>query len=272
MLAALGYYRDFINDHPLTKTRKLAAWGRIARWQIRSRLSDEVLVPWVGGTKVLARRGMLGITGNIYAGLHDFAGMGFTIHFLREGDLFADVGANVGSYTVLAGGVCKARVVAFEPDPNAAATLRRNIRLNDIEGEVIEAAASDHNGGGFLDTSDDDTKQHVADIGIPIALRTLDSALSKTPTFIKIDAEGHDASVLAGASRLIADPALKAVLVEDWGAVASLKAAGFSCFRYDPLARSFEPRERSWLCIRDLAVAEARIRSAPRLTVLGRSV
>ena len=31
------------------------------------------------------------------------------LHFLQEGDLFLDIGANVGTYTVLASGVCRAR-------------------------------------------------------------------------------------------------------------------------------------------------------------------
>jgi hypothetical protein len=42
------------------------------------------------------------MSGNIYAGLHEFGDMAFVLHFLRAGDLFADVGANIGSYTVLA--------------------------------------------------------------------------------------------------------------------------------------------------------------------------
>jgi hypothetical protein len=36
-------------------------------------------------------------TGNLYVGLHEFEEMAFLLHFLRRGDLFADVGANVGS-------------------------------------------------------------------------------------------------------------------------------------------------------------------------------
>jgi hypothetical protein len=49
-----------------------------------------------------ATSGMTGATGNLYVGLHEFEEMAFLLHFLRPGDLFADVGANVGSYTILA--------------------------------------------------------------------------------------------------------------------------------------------------------------------------
>ena len=99
----------YIAGHPLTRDRKLRAFSRLLRWQVESRLRHEVIVPWVEGTRLAARRGMAGATGNIYCGLHEFEDMAFVLHFLRPGDFFADVGANIGSYTVLASGVCKAR-------------------------------------------------------------------------------------------------------------------------------------------------------------------
>ena len=88
---------------------------------------------------------MTGATGNIYAGLHEFADMAFTLHFLRPDDLFMDVGANVGSYTLLASGVCKARTISFEPYPETMAALRRNIDL-ELESAGIEFI--DANGAG----------------------------------------------------------------------------------------------------------------------------
>ena len=57
---------------------------------------------------------MYGATGNIYCGLHDFEEMSFLMHFLRAGDVFADVGVNVGAYSMLAASV-GARAIAFEP-------------------------------------------------------------------------------------------------------------------------------------------------------------
>ena len=48
---------------------------------------------------------MTGATGNIYCGLYEFLDMAFLLHFLRNGDLFGDIGSNIGSYTVLATGL-----------------------------------------------------------------------------------------------------------------------------------------------------------------------
>jgi FkbM family methyltransferase len=56
--------------------------------------------------------------------------MALTVHLLREGDLFVDIGANVGSYTVLASGVLRAWAEALEPAPVTADILELNVRVN----------------------------------------------------------------------------------------------------------------------------------------------
>ena len=76
---------------------------------------------------------MTGATGNIYTGLHEFTDMMLTLHFLRRGDLFLDIGANVGTYAVLASGVCGADTWAFEPDPGTVSDLKRNLAINGLE-------------------------------------------------------------------------------------------------------------------------------------------
>ena len=132
MIDELAHVARFIARHPLTRRHRAAAFLRFIRFQLRARLNEEVIVPWIEGTGLIVRRGMTGATGNVYAGLHDYSEMAFLLHFLRPNDLFYDVGANVGSYTVLASGVCRARTLAFEPDPEAAAALRRNVEFNGL--------------------------------------------------------------------------------------------------------------------------------------------
>jgi hypothetical protein len=105
----------FIVSHPLNRGRPLSALGRFAAWQIASRLRSEIEFELIEGAKLIVSRGMTGATGNIYCGLHEFVEMGFLLHLLRPDDLFLDVGANIGTYTILGAGVCKARTIAFEP-------------------------------------------------------------------------------------------------------------------------------------------------------------
>jgi len=76
-----------------------------------------VLVPWVGSTSQVIETGMTGATMNLYYGLHEAADMAFVLHALRPDDVFLDVGANVGTYSILVSGVAQARTTALEPIP-----------------------------------------------------------------------------------------------------------------------------------------------------------
>ena len=128
---------DFVLHHPLSRKRKLANVGRLFAWQIGSRLvPGPVAVDFVNGSKLLVRSGMTGATGNVYVGLHEFSEMALVLHFLRPDDLFVDIGANIGSYTILAAAAAGAACVAFEPGSEAFAWLKLNVALNSVEGRV----------------------------------------------------------------------------------------------------------------------------------------
>jgi FkbM family methyltransferase len=188
MLAEMRRLNEFLATHPLSRGRRLSTAVRVLRWQIASHIHDEVIVDWIGGTRFAARCGMTGITGNIYAGLHEFPDMAFVLHFLRAGDLFADVGANVGSYTILASGVVGCRTVAFEPDPVTAAALERNISLNHIAERVETRMAAVGERDGLVRFSVGlDTENHIvtaADTpGRDVSIQTLDQALFNRALF-----------------------------------------------------------------------------------------
>ena len=104
----------FITDHPLNRGQKFKSLLRFVKWQIGSRCVPGVVgYDWINGSKFLVKRGETGLTGNIYTGLHEFADMVFLLHFLRDSDLFVDIGANVGSYTILACSAVGASQVAL---------------------------------------------------------------------------------------------------------------------------------------------------------------
>lgn len=65
---------------------------------------------------------------------------------LRDGDVFVDIGAHIGLYSLIASCVVgeRGRVIAVEADPVTAAILRRNVGRNGGRNiEVIEAGVSD---------------------------------------------------------------------------------------------------------------------------------
>src|SRR5688572_299749 len=103
MIARLLLPLKFIWNHPLASRNKALAFWKFSAWQFRQLfMPGSVLVPFVEQSRLLVTKGMKGATGNIYNGLVEFEDMAFILHVLRPGDSFADVGANVGAYTILA--------------------------------------------------------------------------------------------------------------------------------------------------------------------------
>ena len=232
----------FIVSHPLNRDRPLSALGRFVAWQILSRLRAEIEFEWIEGAKLIVSRGMTGATGNIYCGLHEFVEMSFLIHLLYPDDLFLDIGANVGSYTVLAAKVCKARAIAFEPDPNTARALRRNIAINHLNAlSDVRGAALGEVHGQIAFTVGLDTMNRVArpdDKATQVVpIRRLDDfAEAAAPTLIKLDVEGFEEQVLAGAPGVLGSPSLLAVQSElcTPNIQRTLQSFGFERQFYDP--------------------------------------
>ncbi len=230
----------------MNRGRPISTLARFAKWQVQSRLQEELIFDWIDGAKLAVRRGMTGATGNIYCGLHEYVDMRFVLDTLQAGDLFVDIGANVGSYTVLASKVCGARTIAVEPDPDTAHFLRRNIEVNGIGDQVrvVEAALGASAGTASFTVGRDTMNQvaHPGDANVrEVVLNTLDNVLEgQVPRIIKIDVEGFEAEVLTGAAQTLADERLKAIITEtlDRDVLQVLGRAGFTKAYYDPEERA----------------------------------
>ncbi len=138
-----------------------------------------------------------------------------TRRLLRGGSTMLDIGANAGFHAISAGLLYRS-VIAFEPTPATFARLERNIALSqlpnvralaialsDREGEASFAINPAHCGANRLA----DAPGAAAGQTVTVRLRTLDSldaAASVGPIdFMKIDVEGHECEVIAGASKVI---------------------------------------------------------------------
>jgi FkbM family methyltransferase len=293
VLTALVRTSRFIASHPLTRDRKLAAFARLARWQLESRLRSEVVVTWIAGTRLAVRREMHGVTGNIYCGLHEFTEMAFTLHLLRAGDLFADIGANVGSYTVLAAGVCGARVVAVEPGSAAGTALAKNIALNKLGDHVsVEAVALGDTFGELPFSLGQDPTNHVLsdrdEHCQKVRQTTVDLLFAdETPLAMKLDVEDYEAAVLAGAPATLANPGLRALIVElngsgsrygfnDQDTHRNLLRCGFTAYNYDPKSRLLAPQDglssQNTIYVRDLDWIQYRLKKAQSFNVFNREI
>jgi FkbM family methyltransferase len=276
----------FVWTHPLNSSGRIAALGRVARWQLASRLvAGPMALPFVEGTSLFASRGMTGATGNWYCGLHEVREMAFVLHLLRRGERFLDVGANVGSYTVLAAGGAGALVTSVEPIPRTFAHLHRNVALNGLSNTVIawQGGLSDSM-GTLRFTTDLDAVNHVLrederEPAVEVAVRTLDDLVGEiAPTLIKIDVEGYERPVLMGATRTLADPRLLAVVMETNGSGARYGVADdelmtlmarneFAPYTYDPFERrllGLVSRVGNTIFVRDTGAVDRRLRTARR--------
>lgn len=184
-----------------------------------------------------------------------------TIEWLGQfaGDeVLVDVGANIGLYSIMAAarGV---RVFAFEPESQNYALLNRNIYLNGMGERVTAycAALSDRAGFSTLFLSAFSAAGSCHSFGESVDFRalpmqaaftqgcystTLDEMIASgampVPDHIKVDVDGIEHRVLAGAARTLRDPRVKSVLVEvntaledHWQLVDRLLELGFDYSR-----------------------------------------
>jgi FkbM family methyltransferase len=228
---------------------------------------------------------MTGATGNIYVGLHEFADMMLPLHLLREGDLFLDIGANVGSYTVLASGICRAKTWAFEPDPGTILHLKRNIAINSLDTLVkVYGFALGVEQREIAFTVGLDTVNRIAPVNDKnvrmVRLERLDNVIADfQPLMIKVDVEGAEEGVLQGAKALIANPCLKVVELETvtLESASILSRNRFERAYYDPFSHRLnrEPidlKSSNSLFIRDWSVVATRLATAKRVQILGHQV
>lgn len=283
-----------IAEHPLHRARRLRATLRGAWLTFRRRRSNgDLVVPYVGGAVLVWPKGVSSVRKSAEFGLGEYEDMAFCLHALRAGDLFCDIGANAGVYTVLASKAVGARTIAFEPVPATFDVLRKNIVANGIEALVDARQCGLASEPDLLHfTADEGSLNHVVDVAGPntvdVPVVTFDAALvDDVPTVIKIDVEGFELKVWAGATRTLADPRLLAVLnetsyhVQRFGGTEQalddlMLANGFQGpFWYDPEHRRLVPAGESggwrWnhIFVRDRQAVEERLRSSRSYRVHG---
>lgn len=144
---------------------------------------------------------------------------------LEPGDGFIDAGANVGVHTVAAARAVGAvgRVVAFEPFPATAALLRRTVSINGFESIVdvhqVALGAVDGEASLHLGTM----SGHHSLYGLEhetgtcsVAVRRLDDVVppGTAASVLKVDVEGAELDVVAGAARILDENPDAAIIAE----------------------------------------------------------
>ena len=150
-------------------------------------------------------------------------------------EVLIDVGANVGMYSIWAAATRKARVFAFEPESQNYALLNRNIVLNKLYGRVKAYCVGLSDQGGLTDLHIADTRPggscHTVGEALDYKLEPLETLFAQgcvasrldelvsakavpIPNHIKIDVDGLEPKVVAGAMETLRNPEVKSLLIE----------------------------------------------------------
>jgi FkbM family methyltransferase len=208
--------------HPAYRNHKLRSWVRLARWRIQCLCGIPASIPlarWSACFFLPPRWGGEG-TAMIYVFRDEYEReLMFLDRLVRPGHVVIDAGASCGIYTVAAGKLVgpDGRVIAVEPAPRSAETLRRNVALNELDRIVVvhEAALSREVGHARLyQPSWGPVAASIAVVeaeGIPfteVDTVSIDSIVEEQELerldFVKLDIEGAEKLALQGAQRAIA--------------------------------------------------------------------
>jgi len=135
---------------------------------------------------------------------------------LQPGMTFYDIGANVGFFSVIAAHLSRGTVVCFEPLAENIQHIQHNAALNQLKSLVIRSEAlGGEDGEAIFNVSAVKSWGKLATVGSPaqqvgditVPLRRLDTIIRESdlpqPGLIKIDVEGAEVDVLAGASKTL---------------------------------------------------------------------
>lgn len=210
----------YVWTHPANRDARCRAVARAMAFQFRGRLGVPTLATIGDRSTLLAEPHHHAESKVLYANPPDWSEMLAWRAILRPGDVFVDVGSNAGAYALWAAET-GAEVIAVEPDPAAAARLRRNIARNgyDTRVRVVECALGAASGTAVL-SHGRDTTDHLLlaplATGRPVRVETLDDLVGERHVAgVKVDVEGAERLVLVGATRALSRGAI-AVLQVEW--------------------------------------------------------
>jgi len=244
-----------INGHPYASKHFIKSWAYYLLLYIKVRAFSSVLkYHWISGLKIIVDVNDWTFARNIFLRLNEFDHSCFAVHFMKKDEIFVDVGANLGHYSLLVSAISGAKVFAYEPMPDTYKKLIRNIKINRLERLIcaynvgigstygkLSLKIMRNNGHSYISNSISNT--------VKVEIIPLDTVLiDRYPTMIKIDVEGFEYKVLQGAKNILKNKSLKAILIEinhhcqrygdnienTFNYITNL---GFKAYNYEPINR-----------------------------------
>lgn len=202
---------QYILTHPANRRKRIRALAKAIIFQARGRVLNSRTLARLGEeSRVWAEPGRSASSKVLYANPPDYPEMLMWRAHLRPGDLFLDIGANVGVYSIWAGEL-GAEVIAMEPAEDTFALLVENIDLNDHNVKPIRAAAGATCGPAQFTAGLDcanrlDPDNVSRDPSTTVEMVTIDAIIQdQYVAGMKIDVEGFELEVLRGCEQALND-------------------------------------------------------------------
>lgn len=244
------------------------------------------------------------VSRDLFLGQFERDVVNFVVHYLKPGMIVFDVGANIGTYSILSASLVgeTGSVHAFEPTPESMARLRANVQLNGFwwvcanEVAVTEAVGR----------REFQLYQHAAmnslaaqnRLGEPTRVCEVETTslddyvrIQGIPRvdLLKIDVEGAELSVLEGARGLLRSSNPPVILCEFFERTSEsfghgtsavrelLEGEGYRLFRWNLKLRRLEPEPAgpgyniyaNLVCVKNSTSVEAMCPNTPKVSVEG---
>lgn len=213
-------------DHPANKSRRVRQIRKAICYQARGRLLRKPTLTLIGDRSLMwARLHEPSSSKPLYFNPPDYYEMLEWRRWLRPGDLFIDIGANVGYYSLWAA-ESGARVVAIEPSSQTLWQLRANVSLNDYDITVLACAMGATPGVARITTDQGPMNRHTlaGEEGEEVTMTTLDLVLDGRSAYVKMDVETAEFAVLMGAHQSLLDKRLQLIQME-WARPGDMESA-----------------------------------------------
>jgi FkbM family methyltransferase len=217
-------------QNPGNRGSRLRKSAAAVAWQVRKRtLRTPHVLFLANGAKFKAYPDCVVSSSLVYSDWPEFHEIQFVRRMLKPGDLVLDVGANVGHISLLVSDIAGAEnIFAFEPTPISFRRLTENWKLNHWPTSNLYQIAVGRSAGTVCipDTTSPETKNAIhsaagAMVTVEVPLVSLDQLRTqwrgRRIGLLKIDVEGYEKEVFAGAQELLREERPRLLMFESLG-------------------------------------------------------
>jgi FkbM family methyltransferase len=215
-----------------------------------------------------------------YTGTYEKGTLHIIGKILNEGDVFVDIGANIGLMSIFASYKVgeKGQVIAFEPNPSTNKILKENIALNNItnikvesfalsnekkKGKIYENIDLNRGSASLIKLTDSTAGHDINEITVYEYFQNFANI-----DLIKIDVEGYELKVMEGAKKYIENVEFPPMLIVEFSSMREnsfgketeqlasyIKALGYKLFKSkrgkERIAKLVEIKDKKDLPIHD---------------------